>query len=352
MSQWLTPHAQIGALAKAVSTAFSASSLTPEEMFPGQIEITDLPWATPPLRTSLKLGGIELQSYLDAPVRFEETKLFTFWRQTLDHMWNQPSRLIKNGALANCSWAMPRTPMQQRMLRFSTPSGWPGQMDELAGAQFTLELVHAVAISMPWAELRCDESNYWVMLPQGAVIGIQDGRILCDSPWAADVSGMVLDLLEMSRGATDYRCLFDQIASVRSVLHVHREKFKANFEALDLALQALRVLTTGQACPALLKVMRVAPIDMMVLREREDALRRALDVIGSPAITDRDKLRILSEILVPTVLSKVGYRRHIFAGHSFPFTMAAGKEDAIRQFLIESYEALPIELQREGVCNP
>lgn len=350
MSQWLTLSTQVRALAKAISTALAAAGLSQEELFPGQIAHTDLPWAAPPLRTSLLLGGVPLQDYLDSPVRLEEAKLEGFWRQTLAQMWYEPSRLVRKGAIANCAWAMPRAALAQRMLRFSVPAGWPQHTSELAGAQFTLELAHTAAISLPYDQLQCDDSNYWVRLRSGLTIGIADGKILTESPWEMDVSGQVLDLLEMTRGAVSYDCHFDQIASVRSVLYTHQGRFRQNFEALDLALQALRLLATGQHCPALTQVMRVAPVDMALQREREHALHESLEVLASD-MSGRDKLRTMHSLLVPVVLTETGFRRCIFSGRQYPFTMAAGKEEALRQWLIETYQQLPAELQKAGVCS-
>lgn len=348
-SPWLTPSAQIRALAKAVSAAFAASNLPPEATAPGKIEITDLPWAWPPLVTSLMLGGVPLQDYLDTPIRLDETRLEDFWISTLHQLWFEPSRLMRRGTLTNCGWAMPKVSSGQRALRFAQPVGWPALVDELAGVMFTMELVHAASISLPYDELVRDSSNYWVRLG-GLEIGVRDGRIIVPSPWTGDVSGQVLDLLEMTRGEADYRCAFDQIASVRSVLHVNRKSFPHNFEALDIALQALRILSAGAHCPALTDAMKVVPVDLTVEREKENALRESLDVMRAE-MPDRDKLRVLHAALVPAVLTRMGFKRHIFAGQSYPFTLAAAKAEDIINWLEATYRRLPAELQQGGVCR-
>jgi hypothetical protein len=345
-------QAQVRALAKAVAAAFAASNLTDAEKAPGKIEIVDLPWQAPPLITSQTLSGAGLQDYFDAPMQLEQHKLHAFWVKTLDDMWLRPSALYHRGrgALANCGRAMPSVRVGQRAFRFSRPSGWP-VLDELAGALFSLEVAHAAATSLPVRDVISDDDSYFVEFADGMQIGVQGGLPLCESRWKVSVAGMVPELLTMPRGDADYSCRYDQLASLRSVLHVHRSRFPTNFEALDQALQALRLLSTGAHCPDLLQAVQVVKYDAPLMKERERALADALDVISVPTLSDRSKLQSLRAVLVPAVLTVSNFKRHIYASDQFPFTLARGRVDVIRNYLAAKYQELPAEIQREDVCR-
>lgn len=348
----VTAAAQVRALAKAVSTAFAASALSDADKSPGKVEITDLPWQAPPLITPHLLAGAALQDYFDMPLALQQDALHAFWVRTLDDMWHRPSSLYlrSRGALSNCGRAMQHVRVGQRMLRFARPAGWP-VLDELAGAMFSLEVAHAARTSLPVRDVISDDDNYFVEFADGMQIGVKAGRPACVSPWQVPVAGMVPDLLTMPRGAADYTCHFDQLASVRSVLHVHRHRFPHNFEALDQALQALRLLSFGTYCPELLQAMQVSPLEIARHKEHERALSDCLELIEVEAMSDRAKLQALRAVLVPAVLSVSGFKKHVFAGDQFPFTLARGRIDVIRTWLQTRYLDLPAELQREGVCS-
>jgi hypothetical protein len=348
----VTAAAQVRALAKAVSAAFAASVLTDAEKSPGKIEITDLPWQAPPLITPQLLSGAALQDYYDAPLPLDQHALHAFWVKTLTDMWYRPSSLYVRGrgALTNCGKAMPHVRVGQRVFRFARPAGWP-VLDEMAGAMFSLEVAHAARTSLPVKDVIEDDDSYFVEFEDGMQIGVKAGRPACESPWQAPVAGMVPDLLTMPRGAADHQCYYDQLASVRSVLHVHRDRFPHNFQALDDALQALRLLSFGGYCPELLQAMQVSPIEMARHREHERALADCLEVIELEAMSDRAKLQSLRAVLVPAVLSVSAFKKYVFAGDQFPFTLARGRIDAIRSWLQTRYLALPDDVQREGVCS-
>lgn len=351
MSQWSTPRQQVHALAKAVSAAFAASNLTPEQKHPNIIEITDLPWSAPPLITDLRLGGVPLQDYIDGPVPLAEDHLASIWRRALADMWLQPGRLVTRGVLQKSIELMPGAANGHRAFRFSIPVGYPGQLDQEAGIIFTLELVHAIRVSMGFDRLVENESNYYVKLHSGQIIGIQDGRIACESPWTMDVSGEVSEMLRMSRGQTHYRCDFDQIAAVRSVLHVHRKSFPDNFDALDLALQTLRIVSEKLAVPALVHEMRVQPIDLYRMKEKARTIADAIEVM-SASMPDRDKLNVLKASLVPGIIGNSVFKQHIFSGPVFPFALPQQKLESILSYLEGLYRALPYEVRQEGVCRP
>jgi len=352
----VSSQAAVRALAKAVSAAFAASNLTEADKAPGKIAITDLPWQAPPLLTPQVLSGGALQDYFDVPIALEQYKLHAFWVKTLDDMWHRPSSLYTHGrrasaALANCGTAMPNVRVGQRALRFSRPAGFP-VIDEQAGALFSLEVAHAARISLPIKDMIETDDSYFVEFADGMQIGIKDGVPTTTTPWTAvPVTGMVPDLLTMPRGDVSYACDYDQLASLRSVLHVHKASFPNTFEALDQALQALRLMSLGGHCPELLTAMRVSPLDMNLLRERERLLADALGVIEVPTMSDRSKLLSLRALLVPGVVAASGFKQHVFSSDQFPFTLARGRMDLIRSWLQTKYLELPRELQREGICS-
>ncbi len=339
----MTKHArvesQVAALAKAISIAFAASSLTQEERAPRQIAFTDLPWTVPPLSTVLMLGKAELQSYFDTPITVRGNSLTTFWRNTLDMMYMSPQRLLKNGSHATARGTLAYTKPGVRAFRFSTPAGYPGLLSPDAGVMFSLEVAHTAYISMPIVDLVKDESNYYAVLADGETIGVKDGRPVNSHQWDFDASGMVLDLLEMPRGLSTQECLYDQIASTRSLLHVHSDKFQQDFQALDYALQALRFLTLGGTCPELVTYTQVAPQNLRVVREKIAAVQDALQTM-SMNMADKYKLQSIEAVLVPLVMNISTFRKTVFASPHYPFTMDAGRTEKIQAVLSALLEEL------------
>lgn len=347
MAQWISAAGQIRALAKAVSAAFAMSSLTQEEKTPERLAFTDLPWQAPPLLAAQLLGGAPVHEYFDVPVPIDEKTIYEFWQQTLHQMWVSPSRLVRKGALATCGTYMPKVKVGQRALRFAVPAGYPELVDETAGTLFSLEVAHACAISLPVTRIVSNNDSYYVEL-LGQTIGVRFGRIACESPWEFDASKMVPDLLAMPRGAVDYTCHFDQIASLRSVLYSNRARFPNNFDAIDYALQGLRLLTRGAAhCPALVEQMYVAPLNMIEIRTQERALRDCIQTAKDNSISDRSKLQVMHHLLVPDVLSASGFRSNVFSNPNYPFTLAEGKLEQIEGWLRQEYKTrIPEEMRQ------
>lgn len=338
--------AQVRGLAKAVAVAFASANLTEAEKHPeGGIAHRDLPWACPPLITPLVLDGA-LQDHLDAPLPVTADALYAFWVATMRQMWHEPSRVLKGGTFANLGAAMPQAKMGQRALRFSAPIGAPARIDETSGVVLSLEVAHCAAISLPVMDVFTDDSSYIVTAAGGRRFGVGAGLPLIDSPWRYDATNMVTDLLLAPRGEVSYTCHYDQIASVRSILHTNAKKFPHNFEAVDQALQALRYLSLGGYCPELTTALVVKPLEVMMWKEKEYAYREALDVIRT-GMSDRAKLYALRDKLVPQVMTVAKFKREIFSAAQFPFSMAAGKAQEIETNLIALYKnEIPQSLQQ------
>jgi hypothetical protein len=215
---------------------------------------------------------------------------------------------------------------------------------------FSIEVAHAAAQSLPVLDVVSDDDNYYAVLPDRTIIGVRNGRPACDSPWGESVAGMVQDMLEMSRGEADCTLRFDQLALVRSVVNVHRKRFP-EFQGLDYALQALRLLTLGSHCPELVTQMRLTAMDMSQLRRNEQVLRDCLGIVDDLAISDRSKLQIWQNLLVPEVISVSKFRQRIWSSAQFPFSLSQAKLESIRMWLEAEYQRLPANLQQEGVCK-
>lgn len=320
------------------------SSLTDDEKVPRQIENTDLPWTTPPLTTSLTLGRADLQSYFDVPLPVGQEDLIRFWKETLVLMDQSPSRLLHRGVLVTTKGTMPYVKPGTRAFRFSTPLGYPDMLSPDAGVVFSLEVAHAAYISLGITERVMDQNNYYVTLRNGVQIGVKDGRPCTPCAFDFDASGMVLDLLETSRGTSNQTCMYDQLAFARSLLHSHADKFRRDFEAIDYALQALRYLTQGGYCPDLITRIQQAPQDLRLIREQSRAVLEAIDTMHAE-ISDKSKLMSIEATLVPLVMKISAFRATIFSSPSYPFTMEAGKTEKITTALTELYERLQCKLE-------
>lgn len=334
MAKLIGAQAQVRSLAKAISVAFASTKLTPEDLAPGQIVHTDLDWSLPPLMTDLQLGGARLQDFYDSPLSLTEDGLFNFWRETLNLMATAPSALVQQGVLAPARKTLPRTRLGSRAFRFAIPQGYPARLDELAGVNFSLEVAHAAYLSLPVFAVVSDDDNYYVETPNGTRFGVIDGVPGIPSDWLS-ARGMVQDLLTMPRGEPTHHCLYDQIASARSILHVHRTEFK-EFHAVDSALQALRYLSFGGYCPELTMQMQVAPVDVAAGRARRRALAEAIEVMES-SIPDRRKLHTLRLTLVPLVMTATTFKRCVFSTPDFPYAMEPSKAAAILTYLKEEH---------------
>ena len=338
-------QSQVRALAKAVAHAFTLANLTPQERTP--THHLELPWAVPPLTTTAKLGDAALQDYFDSPLTFDLPLLVAFWKKTLDDMWHVPGSIIKNGTYAALGRPLKMTKLGQRVFRFAQPPGYgEGLLDLTAGLQLSLEVAHTVLISVPVKNHVVGLSDYWVETADGTQLGVRDGRPIIDSPWDYDGSGQILDMLEMSRGPTTYTMLYDPISMLRTTLHNHREKFRRDFAGLDLALQALRYLSWGTFCPDLVSAIQTEPTNVDAWRGKEQALWDAKEVMEAK-MSDRQRLQTLEALLVPDVMGITRFRREFFSTDRYPFTLAPGRADQIKQRLHNIYETeVPCNLRR------
>jgi hypothetical protein len=339
-------QSQVRSLARAIANGIALADLDSEEVAPGRIVHTDLPWTVPGLQVGAQLAGAEVQDFLDAPLSVDPVKLAAFWHKTLYDLWHTPGTQLRKGYILNtCQFRLWR--QGQRMLRFAMPPGSDDMQLELTtGLQLSMEVAHTAYISLPVRHFVRTDDDYFVELANGQEFGVRAGRPIIESPWQYDGRGQMYDLAEMPRGPTSYACQHDQIAHVRSLIYVHKERFKANFEGLDVALQAMRFLTNNTPCPDLLPQVRRAPVTTQLDKERERILWDAISVMES-SMADRAKLIALESLLVPTVMSLSKFRRAIFSSPRYPFTMTIQKHDAVLNTVRQLYETeVPCSLKR------
>jgi hypothetical protein len=232
-------------LAKAVASAFQAAGFAPADLLKGQINITDMPWQAPPLRSTALLGGLPLHTYLDAPIAVNVERLHEFYGQTLALLRHAPEDVADEEGYRNLSRIFPHVTAGERRLALPLPEGWPAG-EVYMGPMLALEVAHILRTSAAGvSHFVEDADNYYVEIEQGKV-GIVGGFVsMCADDWDISSAGMVPALLEMPRGQATTACLYDTVARLRSALHESPEKFQ-EFEGVDLALQALRILSDGQ----------------------------------------------------------------------------------------------------------
>lgn len=337
----------VRSLAKVVSDAFTRAALTEEEIAVG-IEHRDLVWTCPPLITDASVAGVRLDVHFDHYVRTEAGGLMQFWRDMLGLMHMSPSRILKDDVLVGAKLAMPGEKLGARAFRFSTPQGYPDQLDMMAGITLSMEVASVAAIGLPIINRVIDEDNFYVELRSGMVFGVKDGRPAIPSPWDRyPANGMIEELARSSRGVSSTACMYDEIALARSLLHTFRKRLPAaDFEGLDMAVQALRFLTRGTHCPALVSAMRSVRESRLQLAEKERLLAGAVELMAVDRLSDKAKLQTLIVDLVPRVLSRTAFRSNIFSGPVFPYSLAPDKLTRINNYLQRELERVQHSLGR------
>lgn len=326
-------------LSKAVSLAFAKAAL-PNDALSGAIEHTDLPWQSPPLFTHLELHGIPLQEYFADPLVVNHDAFISFWQQTMRSLRQTPSMIVSDGTYDGLSAAMPGVRNGVRALRFTPPAGHPDDMDPRAGVLFSMEAAYTAYLSLAAVDWVTDENNFFVHLQDGTLVGVRDGQPLAGAEyWHFDARGMVLELAAQMRGTVTYDCWYDSIAFARSLLHTHAAKFGDEFEAVDLAIQALRVLSAGRQCPDLVHEMRAVPKNYLKATEQYRVLKSAIGVLDQP-VSDRAKLLTLHAELVPFVLKATTFRTQIYAGPPFPYNVEPHRMERVRILLEEKLREL------------
>lgn len=344
-----SPSAQIKNLARAVSLAFSSSCITPEEAGCPVLKHTDMPWSNPPLLCEATLDGTPLSKYLDVPLDCDGKKLFEFWKSTLNDLYDRKRHLILHGTFSSLNKVLDRASLGQKALRFAIPSGYPAEISEFAGVEFSLEAAHTAMTSVALLDFVSDnENNYYAVLPDGSIIGVQKGKPAVEGTrWDIPAYGMIGEFLTMTRGHGDHTCMYDQIARARSLLWEYKVRFK-DWQAVDYSLQALRKLTLGAFCPPLFGAAHTGILDTMVLEAREVALRQSMEVMNTPNLSDRAKVLTIQQALVPLVMTQASFRTKLYnTSGVVPFTIRDQAVTRIQAWLAEEYDLhIPQNMKR------
>jgi hypothetical protein len=328
---------RIAQLAKAVSAAFASSGLPPETLRKPQLRLTDLPWQLPPLQTNLELEGCDLDDLIYPTVATTGAKLHSFWQGSMGALHHRPSQTFHRGQYRGISHALPGASLGIKACLFSKPDA----KDDYAGILLSLEVARVAVKNLPLLDIQSDDSTYLVKTASGHEFGVRDGLPLVGAAdWPTSGEGMVQALLEAPRGEIDTTCYFDVVALARSVLYECREELKLNFAAIDYALQALRVLTMGRGCPAMIKAVYEAPANKQEWLNKVAALTEA-EAIMTAQVSDLVRLNTLLELLVPTWYNHSNFRREIFSAKTFPYMLAPEKADAIKYTLSQLWYQVP-----------
>jgi hypothetical protein len=190
-----------------------------------------------------------------------------------------------------------------------------------------------------------DNDNYGAETPWGFV-GIIAGRpSLHADEWDADCTGAVQGMLETPRGVSHANCHYDLIARLRSALHEEPGRFP-EFMGMDYALQALRVLADGEICKDLQQAIERMSLVAFKRKARANAFAEALGVMESWTFTDRAKVSMILEILVPAHYNLEVFARKILDPRKiFPAVLSRRTEAKIIATLKHELEKTRANLQ-------
>lgn len=301
---------------KALSPVLLKLKLSTRDILQGPLEYTDLPWHTPPLVSDAKLGDVPLQGLLDCAVRVNEESLYALWYGTMTNLMNMPNQVLGAYGYRGLHFALD-APHGERAIRLSRPQGFPGKIDEYAGAVLSLEVAHTCKLAGLAVAFHEGDSDYWVQTKSGYEIGVRNGLpIVGGDQWDTSFEGFVPELLRRPRGDAFYGCDYDLIARLRSFLHTYRSRIPEDFEAADWLLQALRVLAYGRHLPRLLSAVR----RLGEVREeggtRLEDLKSCMEIMQAGNLSDRQKISALKGLLVPNHLGKTAFSRRVYPYHA------------------------------------
>lgn len=325
---------RVKVLAEAIASAFEAAGYAPAEILQGPIVLTDMAWQAPPLRVQTMFEGLPFSDYVDYPLPMDSKAVFDFYRLTLFSLHACPEEVADENGYKGLARLFKNTKVGERNLAFPLYDGWPAG-DHNTGPMFALEAARLFYTSSDAVQaFKDDADNYHAVTPWGTV-GIVDGYVAgVEKQWDVNCSGLVQGLLEMPRGVANMTCMYDTIARLRSALHEAPERFGTTFEPLDLALQALRVLTDGETCRELHRALEQMSLAGFRRRQKIAAYTQCLEVMDSWALTDRAKISMLQEILMPQYMNLPEFGRKILdPSRVFPAVLSTKTEARIKRAL-------------------
>ncbi len=316
-------------LIKPVVRALAATGLTQKELLGGAIEHTDLGWQVPALACQYELEGTPLQMYFDRPTTVNVTNLYAFWQDALLNLRNAPYKVIGEDGWRQLSYVLPRSTKGERAMCFSTPEGFPRNINDYAGVTLSMECAHLLRHSSPVVEVVESDDDYYVTTSEGLQLGVKDGLpMLFNEAWDIPVNGMVREMLQMPRGGLYVGCDYDLISKLRSVAYERRERLK-DFHAVDTALQTLRVLAAGAHLPELQTQINRLNFDMQRNHLRLKAFTEAVELSNVYRISDRARVTAIRALLVPDFMTMPEFKKKIY--HSPQDVPAIITENALRK---------------------
>jgi hypothetical protein len=324
----------VTSLCRPLIQAMAKAGFDQKELLSGALEHTDLYWQAPPLVAEAPLGGVPLHVYLDRRYRVNVDRLYAFWCDALAYLKNAPYKVITDEGWRHTSYVMPVATQGERCLRFTRPDGFPAHTTEYAAITLSLECANLLQNSTSLVQFVSDDDNYYAVTSEGYEIGVRDGLpVVSHETWDIPVNGMVQDLLRLPRGEGFTGCDYDIIAKLRSVLHTHRERFK-EFEGMDMALQALRVLAHGRHLQEAANMIARLKSDETALLHRVKVLREAVEIANLFTISDRARIIAIRSLLVPDVISLGDFKRTLYhQPHNPPATLTPAALTKLQQGL-------------------
>lgn len=320
---------RIRVLADAVAASFERAGFSPQELLQGQIVITDLSWQAPPLRTQAALQGVPLHEYLDYPLQVDTERVVEFYKQGLFSLRHAPEQIANEDGYKGLSLLMPKASPGERALALPLPDGWPTG-DSTTGPLFAMEVARLLRTSSSEVTQFFENENSYYADTRWGRVGLVDGFVsICEDEWDISCMGLVPVFLEKPRGQLTTSCLYDLIARLRSALHEHADRFD-EFEGTDLGLQALRVLSNGGPCIELLRAVEGMSKAAFRRKARKLAFEESLRTMQSWNYTDRTKLSILQETLVPHHYTLAQFCRKVYDVNRYvPAVLSKGVESRI-----------------------
>ena len=333
-------------LAEAVASAFEVAGFAPADLLKGQIHFTDLPWQAPPLHATAKLAGVPLHEYLDCPLPVDSAKLYDYYDAGLSLLHCGPEEITDSTGYKGLRWALPGLRPGERNLVLPLYDGWPAG-DTNTGPIFALEMAHLFRTSAEDVQdFVEDDDNYHAVTPHG-VVGIVDGFVSVQAEnWDMSLAGAVPAMLEQPRGLLTTTCAYDTIARLRSALYEAPEKF-TEFVGVDLALQTLRILSNGHLCRELQAAVEQMSRAGFRRRAKIEAYKQAIGVMEDWLLSDRTKIGMLQEILMPTHMNLQMFSRVILDPKKvLPAVLSARTEQRILHALRERLARVDYTNQR------
>lgn len=314
-------------LADAVARSFEVAGFSPADLLGGPITITELAWQAPPLKVERLYWGVPFSSYLDYSLTLDSAALFEWYKNGLYWLKHAPETIADTEGYLGLSKLIFNAKPGERKLALPLPEGWPSG-EHSTGPMFALEVARLFKTSCKdVTEFFEDDSNYFVRTPWGTV-GIVEGFVSeHQDVWDISCVGLVQGLLEGPRGFTATSCLYDTIARLRSVLHQEAGRFP-DFDMVDYALQALRILADGEICKELHRALEGMSAAGFRRKARIKAYEEAVSTMLSWSLNDRAKISTLQELLVPTYMSLAEYSRKILDPYKIMPSVLSNKVEA------------------------